>query len=68
MFAAVNARAADALVELLEFDVFVVLKRLAEVRLQTRLSKLCAEDQAAAGMHILGDSGCSRHARNLHSS
>ena len=68
MSGAVNARAADALVELLEVDVVVVVRRLAEARLNAWLAKLCAEDQAAAGMHILGDSGCSRHARNLHSS
>ena len=68
MSGAVNARAADAIVELIEFDVVVVVRGLAEVRLQTWLAKLCAEDQAVAGMHILGNSGCSRHARNLHSS
>ena len=59
MSGAVHARATDALVEILEVDVVVVVRRLAEVRLQTWLAKLCAEDQAVAGMHILGDSGCS---------
>ena len=68
MSGAVHARAADALVEILEVDVVVVVRRLAEVRLQAWFAKLCAEDQAVAGMHILCDSGCSRHARNLHSS
>ena len=52
MFAAVNARAADALVEILEVDVVVVVRVLAEARLNAWLAKLCAEDQAAAGMHI----------------